>query len=141
MNTIVEKYTDTKKMKEYVAMAKDLKDSGFTTDEIIELIGKGYEKVGKKMKAEKAKEKICPYLNNNCLIEECMMWRTTIKGKKEIDRKKEPYDMTPMDISNWAKHLKDDGYENIGKCDGFRDNYVKYEETFEGYCTLNKENK
>jgi hypothetical protein len=37
-----EKYVDTRKMKEYVAMAKDLKDSGFATDEIIDLIGKGY---------------------------------------------------------------------------------------------------
>jgi hypothetical protein len=38
----LEKYVDTRKMKEYVAMAKDLKDSGFTADEITDLIGKGY---------------------------------------------------------------------------------------------------
>ena len=37
-----ENYVDTRKMKDYVAMAKDLKDSGFTAEEIIDLIGKGY---------------------------------------------------------------------------------------------------
>jgi hypothetical protein len=42
MGLDIEKYVDTRKMKEYVAMAKDLKDSGFTADEIIDLIGKGY---------------------------------------------------------------------------------------------------
>lgn len=33
-------YVDTKFMKEYVSMVKDLKESGFTSEEIIELIGK-----------------------------------------------------------------------------------------------------
>jgi hypothetical protein len=42
MYTNVEKYVDTRKMKDYVAMAKDLKESGFTADEILDLIGKGY---------------------------------------------------------------------------------------------------
>jgi hypothetical protein len=42
IGTNVEKYVDTRKMKDYVAMAKDLKDSGFTADEILDLIGKGY---------------------------------------------------------------------------------------------------
>ena len=42
MNMNVEIYSDTKKMKEYVAMAKYLKDRGFTADEIVDLIGKGY---------------------------------------------------------------------------------------------------
>jgi hypothetical protein len=42
IGTNVEKYIDTRKMKDYVDMAKDLKDSGFTADEILDLIGKGY---------------------------------------------------------------------------------------------------
>lgn len=32
---------NTRKLKEYVAMAKDLKESGFSADEIEQLIGKG----------------------------------------------------------------------------------------------------
>ena len=42
IHTNFERYIDMKEMKEYVAMVKDLRDSCFTTDEIIDLIGKGY---------------------------------------------------------------------------------------------------
>lgn len=94
------------------------------------------------MLEEKAKEKICPYINKNCITEQCMFWETTIKGKKQLDRKIEPYDMTPMDIRRWADNLKSSGYENIGRQNGsFRDYYAKYEHSFEGYCTIrtNKE--
>ena len=41
-NCDLEQYSETRKLKEYVTMVKDLKESGFTADEIIELIGKGY---------------------------------------------------------------------------------------------------
>jgi len=88
------------------------------------------------MLSKDAKEKVCPYLGRKCILEGCMFWTTTIKGKKEIDRKTEPYDMTPMDIGNWARSLKGDGYENIGREGGFRDVYAKYEETHEGYCDI-----
>ena len=67
------------------------------------------------MLEKEAKEKICPYINKNCITEECMFWETTINGKKELDRKIEPYDMTPMDIRQWADNLKSNGYINIGK--------------------------
>lgn len=88
------------------------------------------------MLEKEAKEKICPYINKNCITEECMFWETTTKGKKEIDRKIEPYDMTPMDIRRWADNLKNSGYVNVGKEKGFRDYYAKYEYSFEGYCTI-----
>lgn len=105
------------------------------------------------MKVSEAEKLVCPLMSNfvvtldgrselltqNCICEECMFWVTTMKGKKEIDRKIEPYDMTPYNIAGWAERLKNDGYVNIGRCDGFRNNYAKYEETNEGYCQKMKE--
>ena len=87
------------------------------------------------MKREDAKEKLCPFTHNKCVVEECMAWVVTANGKVEIDRKIEPYDMTPCSIGRWSENIKNDGYENIGRCDGFRNNYVKYEEKHEGYCS------
>lgn len=92
------------------------------------------------MKEQEATEKICPYINSNCITEKCMFWETTINGKKELDRKIEPYDMTPMDIRQWADNLKSNGYINIGKEKGFRDYHAKYEHSFEGLCKI-RENK
>ncbi len=103
------------------------------------------------MKASEAKTKVCPYLSTgfladttdfrdgnlfkvNCICDECIFWVTTVNGKKEIDRKTEPYDMTPIEIGRWSKRMKNDGYENIGREDGFRDVYVKYKEADEGFC-------
>ena len=88
------------------------------------------------MKFVEANKKICPNLNRHCILEECMFWKTTVNGKKEIDRKTEPYDMTLYDIRDWTRRLKNDGYENIGRENGFRNVYVKYKETQEGYCEI-----
>lgn len=55
--------------------------------------------------------------------------------KKEISRVLEPYDMPPVEISNWISRKKAEGYVNEGREDGRgRDVYVKYEEAYEGYC-------
>ncbi len=90
------------------------------------------------MKFEEAKNKVCPYINSKCILEDCMMWETTIKGKKEIDRVTEPYNMTPMSIRNWTDSKVADGYvEDLDK-NGFRSDYVLFEETFEGHCNINK---
>lgn len=49
--------------------------------------------------------------------------------------------MTPFNIASWVEHLTNNGYENVDRCGGgSRDNYVKYEETNEGYCQKLKEN-
>jgi len=103
------------------------------------------------MKVSEAKELVCPFMSNmialdgidetieklstaNCICEKCIFWVTTVNGKKEIDRVVEPYDMTLMDIRYWVEDKERDGYENIGRQGGFRDNYAKYEESHEGYC-------
>lgn len=86
------------------------------------------------MTYEKAKSLICPYNNSNCIVDKCMFWKTTTNGKKEIDRKTVPYDMTSGDIGDWTRRMKDNGYVNIGSESGFRDIYVKYEESYEGHC-------
>jgi len=39
---LLEEYKEPRKLKEYVLMVKELKESGFTADEIIELIGRGH---------------------------------------------------------------------------------------------------
>lgn len=88
------------------------------------------------MKVNEAREKVCPHLNKKCIIEECMFWKTIINGKKELDRKIVPYDMTRYDIIDWIREKEKDGYINIGRQGGFRDYYVKYEESYEGYCCL-----
>lgn len=93
------------------------------------------------MKFEEASKKVCPYLAKECILEKCMFWNTTVNGKKEVDRKTEPYDMTSYEIRTWSDSLQRNGYENIGRQDGFRDVYVKYEESQEGYCTLAKQAK
>ena len=85
---------------------------------------------------EEATKKICPYLNKNCITEECMFWETTIDGEKEVDIKQEPYDMTPGDARYWIASLKKDGYRNIGRQNGFRDYYAKYEVCKEGICKI-----
>jgi len=82
------------------------------------------------MKVSEAEELICPFITDNqgyyekvpvkCITTKCMAWKTTAKGKKEVDRVTEPYDMTPMDIRNWADRKKREGYENIGRENGFR---------------------
>lgn len=100
------------------------------------------------MKVSEAKTKVCPILSNNvitlegdilfveqnCICDDCIYWESTISGKKEIDRQTEPYDMTPMGISDWIRRMEANGYVNIGRDGGFRDVYVKYEEAYEGYC-------
>ena len=88
------------------------------------------------MKVEFAESKKCPFKDFNCNTKECIAWVTTADGKKEIDKITEPYDMTPGDISRWVDNKKRDGYENIGREGGFRDKYVKYEHTNEGYCNM-----
>jgi len=90
------------------------------------------------MKEEEAKTKICPYLNKNCITEECMMWVTEHKGKKAIDTIVEPYDMTPGDVIRWIQEKKEEGYVDVGRGDGFRTKYTKFEETFDGNCSLVK---
>ena len=63
------------------------------------------------------------------------VWVTTANGKKEISRVIEPYDMTPGEIANWISRKKAEGYVNEERENGkWRDVYVKYEETYEGYC-------
>jgi len=88
-----------------------------------------------KMKFEKAKEKICPFLGKNCVLEGCMFWNTTISGKKEIARYQIPYDTYPMDAGNKHRQLLKDGYIELDRSEG-REMYAKYEESHEGYCDI-----
>ena len=90
------------------------------------------------MKVKDAKNKVCPYLKSKCITDECMMWKTTVNGKKEIAREIEPYDMTPMDLRFWRDGMIKDGYVEEEDKNGFRSVYVKYKESFEGYCRLTK---
>ena len=106
------------------------------------------------MKKAEAQKLVCPFISNfvatldggselltqNCICDKCMFWVTTANGRKEIDRVIEPYDMTPMDIRQWARNKEREGYENIGRQNGgFRNYYAKYEEVYEGYCKLSKD--
>lgn len=105
------------------------------------------------MNINEAKEKICPLMstgfsadthelrNNglikiNCICNKCMFWEETVVGRKEIDRKMVPYDMTRGETQTWISNITQEGYENIGNCGGFSDIYVKYEEANEGYCKM-----
>ena len=83
------------------------------------------------MNRQEAEEKICPYINSNCITEKCMFWETTINGKKEIDRYKMPYDIYPRDEGDKHRQLIKDGYEETKN-----KVYIKYETAFEGFCTL-----
>ena len=90
------------------------------------------------MKVSEAKEKVCPFMSDdtlrNCICEPCMFWVNTVKGKKEVSRKKIPYDIYPMEEGRLRSSLEKDGYIAV-KLDGeFRDTYIKYEESHEGYC-------
>ena len=91
------------------------------------------------MKVSEAAEKVCPFMSTldskcKCITKECMFWEVTISGEKEIDRKIVPYDMSPYRIADWVRGLENEGYVNIGRQDGFRNHYAKYEEANEGYC-------
>ena len=91
-----------------------------------------------------AKEKVCPFMSNstlkNCICEQCMFWVNTVKGKKEIARKKIPYDIYPYEEGRLRDSLKADGYVPV-KLDGdFRDTFIKYEESHEGYCSAHTNN-
>lgn len=71
----------------------------------------------------------------NCICEKCMFWETTINGKKEIDKYKIPYDTYPTDAGNKHRQLIADGWEKVKD---ERETYIKYEESFEGYCKMIK---
>ena len=87
------------------------------------------------MTFENARQLVCPYNGINCIVDKCMFWVTTVNGKKVVSRIVEPYDMTPGELSNWVSRKKAEGYINEGReNDRWRDVYVKYEETYEGYC-------
>ena len=99
------------------------------------------------MKVSEAKEKVCPFIYNvqssalgesegmhiNCITSDCMAWKATIDGKKEIDRQQIPYDTYPMEEGNIHRQLIKDGYIELDRSKG-RNVYVKYEECYEGYC-------
>ena len=85
------------------------------------------------MTEQEAKDKICPYLNSNCIIKKCMFWETTINGKKEIARYRMPYDIYPRDEGYKHRELLRDGYEETNN-----KVYIKYETAFEGYCKVLK---
>lgn len=90
------------------------------------------------MKKEEAEKKVCPFLNKNCVTNECMFWISTIEGKKEIARFKMPYDIYPRDEGAKHRELLGQGYvETSNKV------YIKYEEAYEGYCNcmFNREGK
>lgn len=85
---------------------------------------------------DEAQLMICPYNKEACMVNKCMFWISTSNGKKEVSRILEPYEMTPHDISNWIRRKKEEGYVNEGPEKGkWRDAYVKYEESYKGYCS------
>ena len=87
------------------------------------------------MTFENARQLVYPYNGINCMVDKCMFWVTTVNGKKEISRIIEPYGMTPGELVNWISRKKAEGYVNEERENGkWRDVYVKYEETYEGYC-------
>ena len=96
---------------------------------------------GEEMKESEAKAKICPYINGNCITSNCMMWATTVDGKKEVARKKIPYDIYPYDEGRLRSQLKEDGYEEVKLNGEWRSTYIKYEEAHEGYCQIVKDNQ
>ena len=90
------------------------------------------------MEVSEAKQKVCPLMSDdvlrNCICEPCMFWVNTVKGKKEIARKKIPYDLYSSEEGQLRRQLERDGYEEH-KLDGdWRSTYIKYEEAQEGYC-------
>jgi hypothetical protein len=96
------------------------------------------------MKAEEAKTKICPFMSietlQNCICEPCMFWVNTIKGKEEVSRKKIPYDIYPMEEGRLRGSLEKEGYVPVKLNGEFRDTYIKYEESHEGYCSRHTNN-
>jgi hypothetical protein len=83
------------------------------------------------MTKEEAEKMICPFTGSGCTADKCMAWVITANGKKEVDRYKIPYDTYPSD-AGWIHRSKiADGYEEVA-----RETYVKYEEAYEGYCSL-----
>lgn len=91
------------------------------------------------MKVSEAKEKVCPFMSSrndlcNCITETCMFWVNTTKGKKEITRKKIPYDIYPLEERQLRNQLERDGYEEHILDGDWRSTYIKYEEVHEGYC-------
>ena len=92
------------------------------------------------MTIEEAKTKICPfqeydYQNKQfCLADMCMAWKSTTNGKKEIDRYKMPYDITPYEQSKKIDELTKKGYIETSIKGDMRATYIKYEEAHEGYC-------
>lgn len=91
------------------------------------------------MQEQDAQEFICPYINSNCITRKCMFWISTSDGNKEVDRLVEPYDMTPMNVSYWCENRLKEGYINVGRDNGLRDVYIKYIESYEGFCKLRGE--
>jgi hypothetical protein len=91
------------------------------------------------MKIEEAKEKVCPFMSDdalrNCICEPCMFWVNTIKGNKEVARKRIPYDIYPYEESRLRDSLIKEGYVAVRLDCEFRDTFIKYEESHEGYCS------
>lgn len=101
------------------------------------------------MKAIEAEKLVCPYMSNfvttedggselleqNCILEKCMFWQTTISGKKEIDRYQIPYETYPTEAGNKHRQLLADGYVELPRSEG-REMYAKYKESYEGYCNI-----
>ena len=86
------------------------------------------------MKKEVAESFNCPFKNMLCDSDKCMAWVYTSNGKKEVARYKMPYDIYPRDEANRCEQLLKDGY--VKEAEGFRGIYIKYEEAFEGHCSL-----
>lgn len=86
------------------------------------------------MTVSDASNKFCPFKQGDCITSSCMLWVTTVDGKKEVDRYKMPYAIYPRDEGIKHRQLIDSGYiETTNKV------YIKYKECYEGYCALNKE--
>jgi len=86
------------------------------------------------MRVSDAKALLCPFLGANCECEACMFWVTTVNGKKVVSTFKMPYDIYPSEQGQRHRQLINDGYVEERLSGETRSTYIKYEESYEGYC-------
>jgi len=88
------------------------------------------------MTIEEARNKLCPLLNQNCIVDSCMMWTSTFKGNKIIARHTYPNSKIGISFEQWSEIMKKHGYENFTNFGAIDDIFVKYKYTEEGYCKI-----